>query len=154
MKKPSARICLSLALAAAICCGCKTYIPKQVHAAAPSLGSDGVQDSGFKGFFVRDSITNGVLTTESKEKLDALVAAYGGYWRPPLKRAQLQPFTNGTWLIDGARLVKFQSMRRWERSGLPPKKDWTAVITSVALVSLAFFALAALCLWMIRKRNS
>lgn len=142
-----------IALAILFCAGCKTYTPQPVKNKEASIGSDGKKDSGFKGFSIDDAgVTNGIITLETKLRYDDLIKLYGRYYDPKIEKGfGIADFTNGTFLINPNALVKFQSMNRWKKEGLPPKipiwkKWWFWILCAVGLAYI-IEKIAKIILW-------
>src|ERR1044071_9239090 len=91
--------------------GCApTVTPRVVRSSEASWDSN-QQNSGFLGF---DGAGNGILTPHAKARYDALLAAYGVLFVPPLvTNAGITPTATNTFLIDAEHLADFATMNRW-----------------------------------------
>jgi hypothetical protein len=90
-----------------------TVTPK--NTVAKKIAYDGnVQNAGVIGF-----ATNGVIVTPGfRQRYNSLALAYGPRFNPQvLPDSGLQPFTNGTYLIDNEHMVDDAIMQTWKNSG-------------------------------------
>lgn len=108
---------LAFVLALGAGTGC-TVRPAQVHSRAVAFDGS-TQNAGFLGF---DAAGNGIITNDARDKFNGLVVRYGKLFVVPLAKDDgVSPgASSGTWTITPASLVKFQTMNRWLRNGLPP----------------------------------
>ena len=71
------------------------------------------------------SVTGAIITTHARDRYNALIDSYGGYYRPPLQKdAGVCPIPTGagvsSYLIDAQHLVEFMTMNRWSKQGKAP----------------------------------
>lgn len=97
-----------------------TIRPAKVR--SPVASFDGTnQNSGLIAF---DETGHGILTRHARERYDALCSIYGSYFIVPVKPGHgisAGP-TPDTWRIDPQSLVRFQTMNRWLKEGLPGRE--------------------------------
>lgn len=120
--------CLAAAVVCALVVGCTSTVrPKLVEDNQVSF--DGTnQNSGLLATVtnVQGSVTGAVITPHARDRYNALIDSYGGYYRPPLQRdAGVCPIILtgagvSSYLIDAQHLVEFMTMNRWSKQGKAP----------------------------------
>lgn len=100
-------------------CGCTTTVTAP-HVKPRQASFDGnVQNSG-----ALTTSTNGLrMTLHARDRYNALVAEYGGYFQPPLRAGDGVSATEDpqVFLLDEEHEVKFMIMNRWRMEGREPK---------------------------------
>lgn len=99
--------------------GCvTTTVPAPVEARQASFdGND--QNSGI----ILSTATGFVVTGHFRERYNALIATYGGDFKPPLEPdAGIAPIGDDRWLISKQRMIDFLEMNAWRRAGILPAK--------------------------------
>lgn len=94
-----------------------TVVPAPVESAQASFdGSE--QNSG-----VIMSVPSGfVVTSHFRERYNALIAIYGGDFKPPLKPdSQVAPIGEDRWLLGKQGMSDMLLMNAWQKAGLKPK---------------------------------
>jgi len=100
-------------LVAVVILGC-TVTPRIVNDSQPSF-DEGKQNSGFLGYTADGSA---VITSNALARYNALCVRYGTNFLVPVRPGDgVQPFTNGTFLIDAQHNVDAQKMNRWLKEG-------------------------------------
>ena len=105
---------IMIAVEAGLFLGCtSTVAPKPARDNVASWDGD-AQNSGFIGYLPGGS---GVITSHAKARYDALCAAYGSRFLPPLAAGPgLAETATNTWVIDAEHLEKFMLMNRWRKN--------------------------------------
>jgi hypothetical protein len=114
MKRQFALVSLCILLT-----GCAPTVTPRVVSSSEASWDANQQNSGFLGF---DGAGNGILTPHAKARYDALLAAYGALFVPPLAKDRgITPTATNTFLIDAEHLADFATMNRWRlQSSKPP----------------------------------
>jgi hypothetical protein len=107
-------------LALLICAlnGCAgTVTPDRVESRQASFDGN-EQNSGI----VLSTPSGFVVTSHFRQRYNALIAVYGGDFKPTLKPDDgIAPIGEDRWLLSKKAMVDFLEMNAWKRAGLQPK---------------------------------
>jgi F0F1-type ATP synthase membrane subunit c/vacuolar-type H+-ATPase subunit K len=114
-------VVLLVGLALLVCAlnaGCAgTVAPDRVEARQASFDGN-EQNSGV----IMSTPSGFVVTSYFRQRYNALIATYGGDFKPALKPDDgIAPIGEDRWLISKQRMIDFLEMNAWRRAGLQPK---------------------------------
>ena len=118
--KPLSKWCLGIL--AALIAGCSTTVTPKAFQDQTASYDGGQLNSGLIGFYTNDArVVSMVVTPHFRDRYNAMIPTFGTNFQPALKLdAGIEPFTNGTSLLDLEHLVKFTTMNRWRKQSLNP----------------------------------